>query len=130
QQGLKVPRKQRKKQQLGSSATSCVRRPAEHKDHVWAWDFLHDRASDGRPLKWLTLVDEYTRECPALEAERGMTARAVSAALGGVGGGRGAPVAYRRDNGPGFIAQGIRAGAASGGLETLYIGPGAPWENG
>ena len=74
QQGLRVPRKQRKKRRLGSSASSCVRRPAEHKGHVWAWDFLHDRTSDGRPLKWFTLVDEYTRECLALEVERGMTA--------------------------------------------------------
>jgi transposase InsO family protein len=61
QQGLKVPRRQRKKRRLGSSANSCVRRPVEHKDHVWAWDFLHDRTSDGRPLKWFTLVDESTR---------------------------------------------------------------------
>ena len=73
-EGLKVPRKQRKKRRLGSSANSCIRRPAEYKDHVWAWDFLHDRTSDGRPLKWLTLVDEYTRECLALEVDRGMTA--------------------------------------------------------
>ena len=60
-EGLKVPRKQRKKRRLGSSANSCVRRPAAHQDHVWAWDFLHDRTSDGRPLKWFTLVDESTR---------------------------------------------------------------------
>src|ERR671932_559984 len=91
QQGLKVPRKQRKKRRLGSSANSCVRRPAEHKDHVWAWDFLHDRTSDGRPLKWFTLVDEYTRECLALEVERGMTARAVTAVLAAVVRERGAP---------------------------------------
>ena len=57
-EGLKVPRKQRKKRRLGSSANSCVRRPAESKGHVWAWDFLHDRTSDGRPLKWFTVVDE------------------------------------------------------------------------
>ena len=61
-QGLRVPRKQRKKRRLGSSANSCVRRPAEHEGHVWAWDFLHDRTSDGRALKWFTLVDEYTRD--------------------------------------------------------------------
>jgi putative transposase len=66
QQGLRVPREQRKKRRLGSSANSCVRRPAEHKGHVWAWDFLHDRTADGGPLKWFTLVDEYTRECLAL----------------------------------------------------------------
>jgi putative transposase len=129
-QGLKVPRKQRKKRRLGSSANSCVRRPAEHKDHVWAWDFLHDRTSDGRPLKWFTLVDEYTRECLALEVRRGMTARAVSEVLAGVVRERGAPAHIRSDNGPEFIAKVIRSWTAKAGLETLYIEPGAPWENG
>jgi transposase InsO family protein len=130
QQGLKVPRKQRKKRRLGSSANSCVRRPAAYQDHVWAWDFLHDRTSDGRPLKWFTLVDEYTRECLALEVERGMTARAVSAVLAGVVRERGAPAHIRSDNGPEFIAEAIRAWVARAGLETLYIAPAAPWENG
>lgn len=130
QQGLKVPRKQRKRRRLGSSANSCVRRPAEYKDHVWAWDFLHDRTSDGRPLKWLTLVDEYTRECLALEVGRGMTAKAARAVLAGVVRERGAPLHIRSDNGPEFLAQAIRAWVAGAGLETLYIDPGAPWENG
>jgi putative transposase len=130
QQGLKVPRKQRKKRRLGSSANSCVRRPAEHKGHVWAWDFLHDRTSDGRPLKWFTLVDEYTRECLALEVGRGMTAQAVSAVLAAVVRERGAPAHIRSDNGPEFIAKGIRAWMSGAGLEALYIEPGAPWENG
>src|SRR5262249_20099365 len=130
EQGLKVPRKQRKKRRLGSGANSCVRRPAGHKDHVWAWDFLHDRTSDGRPLKWFTLVDEYTRECLALEVDRGMTAEAVRAVLARVVRGRGAPAHIRSDNGPEFIAKAIRAWMAAAGLETLYIDPGAPWENG
>lgn len=129
-QGLKVPRKQRKKRRLGSSANSCVRRPAEHKDHVWAWDFLHDRTTDGRALKWLTLVDEYTRECLALEVRRGMTAGAVSEVLAGVVRRRGAPMHIRSDNGPEFIAKAIRSWMTGAGLETLYIEPGAPWENG
>ncbi len=130
QQGLKVPRKQRKKRRLGSSANSCARRPAERKDHVWAWDFLHDRTSDGRALKWFTLVDEHTRECLALEVERGMTAKAVVAVLAGVVRGRGAPLHIRSDNGPEFIAEAIRAWVAGAGLEALYIEPGAPWETG
>jgi putative transposase len=130
QQGLKVPRKQRKKRRLGCSANSCVRRPAEHKNHVWAWDFLHDRTTDGRALKWLTLVDEYTRECLALEVGRGMTAKGVSAVLAGVVQQRGAPGHIRSDNGPEFIARAIRAWMSATGLETLYVEPGAPWENG
>jgi putative transposase len=130
QQGLKVPRKQRKKRRLGSSANNCVRRPAEHKDHVWAWDFLHDRTTDGGPLKWFTLVDEYTRECLALEVRRGMPAKAVRAVLAEVVRQRGVPAHIRSDNGPEFIAKTIRVWMAEAGLETLYIEPGAPWENG
>jgi putative transposase len=129
-QGLKVPRKQRKKRRLGSSANSCTRRPARHKDHVWAWDFLHDRTSGGGPLKWFTLVDEYTRECLALEVGRGMTAGAVGAALAGVVRERGAPAHVRSDNGPEFIARAIRSWMSAAGLGALYIAPGAPWENG
>src|SRR5581483_10448318 len=86
--------------------------------------------SAGRSLKWFTLVDEYTRECLALEVERGMTARAVSAVLATVVRGRGAPAHIRSDNGPEFIAKAIRGWMAKAGLETLYIEPGAPWENG
>jgi transposase InsO family protein len=130
QQGLKVPRKQRKKRRLGSSANSCVRRPAEHKDHVWAWDFVHDRTTDGGPLKWFTLVDEYTRECLALEVRRGLTAPAVRAILAEVVRQRGAPRHIRSDNGPEFIAKAIRSWMSEAGQETLYIEPGAPWENG
>ena len=129
-EGLRVPRKQRKKRRLGSSANSCVRRPAEHKGHVWAWDFLHDRTSDGRALKWFTVVDEYTRECVALEVARGMTAQAVGVVLAAAVRERGAPVHIRSDNGPEFIARAIRDWVAGAGLETLYIAPGAPWENG
>jgi putative transposase len=129
-EGLTVPKKQRKKRRLGHSGNRCVRRPAQHKDHVWTWDFLHDRTSDGRPLKWLTLVDEYTRECLAWEVDRGMTAEAVKAVLAGVVRQRGAPRHIRSDNGSEFIAKAIRAWMMAAGLETLYIAPGAPWENG
>jgi putative transposase len=129
-QGLKVPRKQRKKRRLGSSLNGCMRRRAEHRNDVWAWDFIHDRTSDGRPLKWLTLVDEYTRECLVLEVRRGMTAKAVSEVLAGVVRERGAPAHLRSDNGPEFIAQVLRAWVAQAGIETLYIEPGSPWENG
>jgi putative transposase len=65
-EGFKVPRKTRKKRRLGHSGNSCVRRRAEHKDHVWTWDFIHDRTVTGQPLKWFAITDEYTRECLAL----------------------------------------------------------------
>ncbi len=107
-----------------------MRRPAQHKDHVWTWDFLHDRSSDGRPLKWFTLLDEYTRECLAWEVDLGITAEAVKAVLAGVVRERGVPRHIRSDNGSELIAKAIRAWMTAAGLETLYIAPGAPWENG
>lgn len=130
EQGLKVPRRKKKRRRLGNSANGCVRRRACGKDHVWAWDFIHDRTADGRPLKWLSVVDEYTRECLALEVGRGMKASGVIRVLEGVVRQRGAPGHIRSDNGPEFIAQQVRAWAKQPGIEVLYIEPGAPWENG
>jgi putative transposase len=130
QQGLKVPRRQRKRRRLGASANSCARRRAAYRNHVWAWDFIFDRTSDGRALKWLTLEDEYTRECLALEVGRGLPARVVIGVLAAVIRERGAPGGLRSDNGPEFLAKAIRAWLAAAGIETLYIAPGAPWENG
>ena len=104
QQGLKVLRKQRKNRRLGHSGNSCVRRPAQDKDHVWTWDFLHDRTGDGRSLKWFTLIDEYTRECLTLEVDGGMTASAVKAVLASVVRERGTPVHIRSDNGSEFVS--------------------------
>jgi putative transposase len=128
--GLKVRRNQRKKRRLTGGANSCTRRPAEYKNHVWAWDILYDRSADGGPLKWFTLVDEYTRECLALEVGRRMTARAVIEILAGIVRARGAPVHIRSDNGSEFVARAIRAWTERMGVATLYIHPGAPWENG
>jgi putative transposase len=129
-EGLKVPRKQRKKRRLGHSANGCARRRAEHKDHVWAWDFIHDRTGDGRPLKWLSIVDEYTRECLALEVDRSITAERVIEVLADLFAVRGVSQHIRSDNGPEFIAAAIRRWLRFARVETLYIEPGSPWENG
>jgi transposase InsO family protein len=129
-QGLKIPKKLRKKRRLGTSDNGCARRRAEYRDHVWCWDFIHDRTADGKPLKWLTVVDEYTRECLALEVRRGLTAGALIAVLAALIGRRGAPRHIRSDNGPEFIAKAIRGWLAKESVEVLYIAPGAPWENG
>jgi len=130
QQGLKVPRRQRKKRRLGHSGNSCVRRRPRHKDHVWAWDFIHDRTEDGRPLKWLSVVDEYTRECLVLEVRRGLPAAAGVEVLAAVVRRRGWPRHIRSDNGPEFIAAAIRRWLAGSGVRTLYVAPASPWENG
>ena len=129
-QGLKVPRKVRKKRRLGSSENGCVRRKAEDKDHVWAWDFIFDRTADGRSIKWLSVIDEYTRECLALEVDRSMTAMDVVDVLMELASLRGMPRHVRSDNGPEFIAKAIRSWLAIARVQTLYIEPGSPWENG
>lgn len=129
-EGFKVPRKVHKKRRLGHSGNSCVRRRAEHPDHVWTWDFIHDRTAAGQPLKWFAITDEYTRECLALEVDRGLTADRVLDVLTNLFLTRGVPGHIRSDNGPEFIATAIRRQAQQAGLEMLYIEPGSPWENG
>lgn len=130
QEGLKVPKKQRKKRRLGTSEGGCVRRRAEHKNHVWAWDFVFDRTANGRSLKWLSIIDEHTRECLALEVDRRMTSDEVLDVLRDLFVVRGVPGHIRSDNGPEFIARAIRQFLTSAGVETLYIEPGSPWQNG
>lgn len=129
-EGFKVPRKQRKKRRLGTSDNGIVRRRAEHKDHVWAWDFIHDRDQRVRPLKWFSLIDEHTRECLALEVERSMKAVDVIDVLSQVLLIRGAPQHIRSDNGPEFIAHAMQRFLETAEVGTLTIKPGAPWENG
>ena len=129
-EGLKVPKKQRKRRYLGSSANGCIRQRAQHKDHVWALDFVHDRTVHGYPLKMLGIIDEYTRECLALEVSRSITADRVLDVLVNLFLTRGVPSHIRSDNGPEFIAQAIRDHLEATGVGTLYINPGSPWENG
>lgn len=128
-EGLKVPKKQRKRRRLGSSANGVVRHRAEHRNHVWCYDFVKDQTMDSRPLKCLPIEDEYTRECLALEVARSMTAKDVIEVLAYLVEVRGAPKYIRSDNGPEFIAKAIRDWLKATGVETLYIAPGSPWEN-
>ena len=129
-EGLKVPQKKRKRRRLGTSANGIVHHQPTHKDHVWAWDFIHDRTEDGRPLKWLSIVDEYTRECLALEVRRSFTSGDVIEVLAELMAVRGVPEHIRSDNGPEFIARSIRSWLDQANVKTLYIEPGSPWENG
>ena len=129
-EGLKVPVKKRKKRRLGSSENGCARLRPEHKDHVWAWDFIHDRTTSGAPLKWLSIVDEFTRECLALEVDRSIRADDVIDVMIELCKMRGAPKHIRSDNGPEFVADAIQKWLDRSCVDTLYIEPGAPWENG
>jgi putative transposase len=130
QEGLKVPQKKRKRRRLGTSANSCDRQRAEHQDHVWCWDFVFDRTASGSALKWLSIVDEYTRECLALKVDRSITSEDVIDTLAELFAMRGVPRCIRSDNGPEFIAHAIRRWLGQVDVQTLYVEPGSPWENG
>jgi putative transposase len=131
-EGLKVPEgKQRKRRRLleGTSENGCTRRRAERSDHVWSYDFVMDETEDGRRLKMMPIVDEYTRECLSIEVERSITAEDVVSILASLFRQRGEPTFIRSDNGPEFIAKAIKRWLEASGVKTLYIEPGSPWEN-
>lgn len=129
-EGLKVPQKKRKKRRLGQSENGCVHRRAEHQDDVWAWDFIFDRTTSGSTLKCLSIVDEYTRECLALKLGRNITSEDVIDTLAELFAMRGVPCHIRSDNGPEFIAKPLRRWLEQLEIETLYVAPGSPWQNG
>jgi len=129
-EGLKVPKKQPKRGRLWLGDGSCIRLRAEHRNHVWAYDFVADRTRDGRPLKMLTIVDEFTRECLAIEVGRHMKSLDVLQVLADLFVTHGTPEYIRSDNGPEFTAGLIRDWLSKVDVDTLFIEPGSPWENG
>ena len=130
QEGLRVPKKARKRRWIGSSANACDRLRAERRNHVWALDFAFDVTEQGEQLKFLGVTDEYTRECHALQVDRSMPAVYVQDVLDRLFDRHGAPEHVRCDNGPELIAQHLREWLARQEVQPLYIAPGAPWENG
>lgn len=131
---LRRPVRRRKPNKLGPkrgcSANSCVNQPARFKNDVWTYDFVADRTVDGGALKWLTLVDEYTRECLALHVDRALTGAEVRQVLTSVMGRRGAPTRIRSDNGSEFICEALRCWLPQQGTEPIPVAAGSPWENG
>lgn len=103
----------------GSSANACDVRQATHKDHVWCWDFAFDRTENGTTLKWLSIIDEHTRECLALKGSRSITSEDVIDTLAEL-------FAIR----PEFVSKAIQARLKRLEIGALYIAPGTPWENG
>ena len=129
-EGLKVPAKQRPRGRLWLDDGSCVRLRPEHANHVWSYDFVSAVTHDGRTLRILVLIDEYTRECLALRVERRLNSLDVIDTLADVMLRRGIPEHIRSDNGPEFIARELQKWLANVGTRTLYIERGSPWENG
>jgi putative transposase len=130
QEGLKVPQKQPKRGRLWLNDGSCVRLRPTHRNHVWSYDFVADRTHDGRPLRLLTVIDEYSRECLAIVVERRLGSDDVLECLAGLFVRHGIPEYIRSDNGSEFTAKAVRHWLSRIGVQTLYIEPGSPWENG
>jgi transposase InsO family protein len=130
EEGLKVPKRQTKRGRLWLNDGSCVRLRPTHRNHVWSYDFVADRTHDSRPIKMLTVIDEYSRECLAIVTERNLKSDDVLDCLTEMFIRHGAPEYIRSDNGSEFTAKVVRQWLSHIGVQTLYIEPGSPWENG
>ncbi len=129
-EGLKVPGKQPKRGRLWLNDGSCIRLRPEHKGHVWSYDFVAARTSDGRAFRILAIIDEYTRECLAMVVKRSITSQDVLEQLYMLFLVRGVPDHIRSDNGPEFTSKAVRGWLSNLGVKALFIEPGSPWENG
>jgi putative transposase len=129
-EGLKVPARQPRRGRLWLNDGSCVRLRPARTNHVWAYDFVEDRTRDGRKLRMLNVVDEFSRECLATRVGRRLGSADVIDVLADLFIVRGVPGYIRSDNGPEFVAKAIRAWISGVGAKTAFIEPGSPWENG
>jgi len=129
-EGLQVPYRRKFKKAKGSSDNSCSVKKAEYPNHVWTYDFMSDQMENGNRLKLLTVLDEFTRESLVIKVDRSIRAKDVISVLEYLLLVRRAPKFIRSDNGPEFIANAIRKWLKQKHVETLYIEPGSPCENG
>jgi putative transposase len=129
-EGLKVPAKQKPRGRLWLNDGSCIRLRPERPNHVWSYDFVAARTHDGRSLRLLTLIDEFSRECLAIRVARRLNSTHVIELLGECMLQYGVPGHVRSDNGAEMTAQRVRNWLATVGTQPLFIEPGSPWENG
>jgi putative transposase len=129
-EGLKVPQKQPKRGRLWLNDGSCIRLRPEHKDHVWSYDFMVDRTSNGKAFRILNIIDEFSRECLRIMVDRKISSQDVIDELYNLFILRGIPEHIRSDNGPEFTARAVRRWLNRLRVRTLFIEPGSPWENG
>jgi transposase InsO family protein len=109
---------------------SCIRLRPEYPNHVWSYDFVADRTRDGRPIRILNIIDEYTKECITSHVARRITSREIIFILADLFIKRGCPKHIRSDNGPEFIAKKLLSWFKTLDIAPLFIEPGSPWENG
>jgi putative transposase len=129
-EGLKVPQKQPKRSRLWLNDGSCIRLRPEHPNHVWSFDFVETQTHDGRRIRLMTLIDEFTRKCLAIRVARRINAIGVIETLADAMLFEGVPTFIRSDNGPEMVAKVLRQWLSGLGTKSLYIEPGSPWENG
>ena len=130
QEGLKVPQNQHKKRHAGNSENACDRKRPEYYNHIWSYDFVHERLENGRKVRMLVVIDEFTRECLALDVAKHFKGNDVVEVLRYLFAVRGCPKHIRSDNGPEFISEAVQTWLEKAGVDTLYVAPGSPWENG
>jgi len=128
EEGLQVPPPRRRQRRRGRS--TGLPQQAAHRNHVWAWDFVSDHTERGGKLRAFNLIDEYTRECHCIHADRAIKAADVLALLQEAIARHGPPEYIRSDNGPEFIAKAIQGWLRDNNIKTIYIDPGCPWQNG
>jgi len=129
-EGLKVPRKQPKRARLWLNDGSCIRLRATHPNHVWSYDFVMERTHNGKAFRMLTVIDEYSHECLTIKTKRQLSSTDVLDCLNELFLERGVPEHIRSDNGAEFTAIAVRVWLAAVRVQTLFIEPGSPWENG
>ena len=127
-EGLRVPPTKRKIVRRGTS--TGLPTTATHRNHVWTWDFIADATVRGGALRMLTILDEHTRECHVLWAERALKSEDVLHWLKQAVDEHGAPEFLRSDNGSEFIAKIVQRWLKENDIKTIYIEPGSPWQNG
>lgn len=126
-QGLQLPRRRSRKR----VATGRPRPLAPTRaNQVWSYDFVFDSCADGKQLKCLTLIDEFTKEALAIDVAGSIRSARVIDVLSRVVSQRGAPTYLRSDNGPEFVAHALLKWATDNKIETALIDPGKPWQNG
>jgi putative transposase len=129
-EGLKVPKKQRPRGRLWLNDGSCIRLRPERRNHVWSYDFVEAQTHDGRKLRLMTLIDEFTRECLAIRVARRINSFGILETMADIMLMRGVPEHIRSDNGAEMTAKVVRNWLTQVGAKTLFIEPGSPWENG
>lgn len=130
EEGLQLPHRHKKHKRLYHKDSSVIRLRPTHPNHVWSIDFVHDKLSNGRPYKMLTVLDEYTRQALSIAVRTRMGSAEVLEELYPLLLKHGKPTYIRSDNGPEFIAEALQTWLTRVGVKLIQIYPGSPWENG